>query len=138
MLRVIEGGLPPRKHVILVVDDEILIRMALADHLENAGYSVVEAANAHQAIALLLEPDSKVDLVFTDVRMPGQMDGLGLSRWIIENRPNIPVVIASGEVGKTIAVEDLCGAVVMPKPYSYEIVAAKIRETIQGKRRPIV
>ena len=116
MLKVIEGGLQPHKQVVLVVDDEPVIRMATVQHLEEAGFAVREAASAFQAIVVLRDQDNRVDLVFSDVRMPGHMDGVALSCWIFKNRPNIPVILASGDIGKAIALEDLCGAETMQKP----------------------
>src|SRR5580692_7877198 len=128
MHRVIEGALPARKQVVLVVEDEIMIRMALTTHLEEKGFDVREAECAADAIAILQEPGCIVNLVFSDVRMPGEMDGLGLSRWIFENRPNIAVILASGDLGKTTAMEDLCGAEAIGKPYNYDVATNKIRE----------
>lgn len=124
---------PASRKIVLVVDDEPMIRMALADHLEGKGFEVREAGNAAEAIAILQESGCIVNLVFSDVRMPGEMDGLGLSRWIFENRPNIPVILASGDLGKTTAMGDLCGAEAMTKPYSYETASDKIQAAINRK-----
>ena len=109
------GSTPPVQHrrLVLVVDDEPIIRVALAEHLKEKGFQVREARTAAEAVAILEEPGCIVNLVFSDVRMPGEMDGLGLSRWIFENRPNIPVILASGDRGKTTAMQDLCGAETM-------------------------
>jgi len=136
MIKVIEGGLPARKQVVLVVDDEPVIRLALAVHLEEKGFKVLEAGCAADAIAILQEPDSVVNLVFSDVRMPGEMDGIGLSRWIFENRPNIAVILASGDLGKTTAMEDLCGAEAIVKPFNFEAATNKIRDAIRKKSPP--
>ncbi len=124
---------PDSRKIVLVVDDEPMIRMALADHLETKGFEVREAGNAAEAVAILQEPGCIVNLVFSDVRMPGEMDGLGLSRWIFENRPSIPVILASGDLGKTTAMDDPCGAETMAKPYSYETASDKILAAINRK-----
>ncbi len=136
MTKTTEGGPPPRKQVVLVVDDEPMIRLALAVHLDEKGFDVREAASAAEAVAILQEQGSIINLVFTDVRMPGKMDGIGLSRWIFENRPNIAVILASGDLGKTTAMEDLCGAEAITKPYNYEAATDKIREAIRKKTPP--
>jgi DNA-binding NtrC family response regulator len=136
MIRVIQGGPPHCKQVVLVVDDEPAIRMALALHLEEKGFEVREAGCATDAIAVLEEPGCIVNLVFSDVRMPGEMDGIGLSRWIFENCPNIAVILASGDLGKTTAMTDLCGAEAMAKPFSFEAAADKIRDAIKKKSSP--
>jgi DNA-binding NtrC family response regulator len=133
MIKVIEGGLPARKQVVLVVDDEPMIRMSMADHLEEKGFEVRDAACAADAIAILQEPGCIVNLVFSDVRMPGEMDGIGLSRWIFENRPNIAVILASGDIGKNAAMDDLCGAEAMTKPFNYDTATDKIRAAIAKK-----
>jgi CheY-like chemotaxis protein len=66
--------------------------------------------------------------------MPGEMDGLGLSRWIFENRPNIPVILASGDIGKEAALKDLCGVEAITKPYSFDAAADKIRDVMSKGR----
>lgn len=136
MIKVIEGGLPHHKQVVLVVDDEPAIRLALACHLEEKGFEVCEAGSAAEAIAILEEPGRIVNLIFSDVRMPGEMDGIGLSRWIFENRPNVAVILASGDLGKATAMDDLCGAEAMAKPFSFETATDKIRAALSKKSPP--
>jgi DNA-binding response OmpR family regulator len=68
--------------------------------------------------------------------MPGELDGIGLSRWIFENRPNIAVILASGELGKATAVHDLCGAETMTKPFDYGSITTRIRAAIMKKVPP--
>src|ERR1017187_8274182 len=98
------GGLPTQRRVVLIVEDEVLICLALATHLADKGFTVREAHCAADAIAILEERGCPIDLVFSDVRMPGEMDGFGLSRWILENRPNVSVILASGNVGQLAVV----------------------------------
>jgi DNA-binding NtrC family response regulator len=136
MIRVIEGGRPAHKQTVLVVDDEPMIRFSLAVHLEEKGFEIKEAGSAAEAIAILQEPGCAINLVFSDVRMPGEMDGIGLSRWIFENRPNVAVILASGDLGKTIAMDDLCGAEAMSKPYDYDAATQRIAEAIKKKEPP--
>jgi DNA-binding NtrC family response regulator len=128
------SDLPPQRRVVLVVEDEHLILMALAAHLGDKGFSVREACCAADAIAILEEPGCLIDLVFSDVRMPGEMDGFGLSRWIFENRPNVPVILASGNVGQLAVLENLCGAGTMAKPYDFDVATAKITLAINNNR----
>jgi len=136
MIKAIDGGVTPRKRVVLVVEDEPIIRFGLAVHLEESGFQVIEAESAPDAIAILQEPGCIVNLVFSDVRMPGAIDGIGLSRWIFENRPNIAVILASGEVGKATAVQDLCGAETMTKPFDYGSLTTRIHSAITKKQPP--
>ena len=111
---------------ILVVDDEPFIRMAVADHLRDCGFLVVEACDAAEAVEVL-EALPHVALVFSDVRMPGEMDGIGLARWLADHRPGLPVILATGDLGKTYAAEELCGAHFFLKPFSFEAVGEKVR-----------
>ena len=79
---------------ILLVEDEILIRLAMADDLRQAGFIVVEASNADEAISVLNStPD--IALVVTDIRMPGRIDGVGLANWVRRHAPHIKIAIAS-------------------------------------------
>jgi DNA-binding NtrC family response regulator len=124
------NGQPPRR-VVLVVEDEVLICLALASHLADKGFIVRQAHCAADAIAILEEPGCPIDLVFTDVRMPGEMDGFGLSRWVFENHPNVPVILASG-VAQLAALENFCGATTLAKPYDFDAAAAKIALAIDN------
>jgi len=136
MVKVIEGGRPAQRQIVLVVDDEPIIRLGIALHLEQCGFDVREAESAEDAIAVLQEPGCVINLVFSDVRMPGKMDGVGLSRWIFENRPNIPVILASGDIAKNTAIHDLCGAETITKPYDYAVATERIRAAIKSKILP--
>src|ERR1700679_2098612 len=84
-----------RVPMVLVVEDEALLRLALADHLQGCGFTVLEARDAHEAIEIL-EAGHGIDVVFTDVKMPGEIDGFGLAKWVRDNQPGLPVFVASG------------------------------------------
>ena len=87
----------PAKARILLVEDEILIRLAMADDLRQAGFIVVEASNAEEAISVVNStPD--IALVVTDIRMPGRIDGVGLANWIRRHAPRIKIAIASANI----------------------------------------
>ncbi|MGV1951422.1 response regulator [Agrobacterium vitis] len=81
--------------VILVVEDSPLIRMGAIDLVLSAGYEVLEAGDADEAIRILESRDD-IDLVFTDVQMPGTMDGIKLSHYIRDRWPPVKLIIASG------------------------------------------
>lgn len=83
------------QNVILVVEDEALIRMNGVDVLEQAGYTVLEAASADEAIALL-EGAPEVRLLFSDVDMPGSMDGVALAELVHQRWPKIRLLLTSG------------------------------------------
>src|SRR3984893_12440354 len=83
--------------VVLVVEDEMLLRMRAVDMVEAAGYIPVEAADADQAVAIL-ESRSDIALMFTDIQMPGSMDGLGLAHSVHERWPPIKIIMVSGQL----------------------------------------
>src|SRR6478752_8942380 len=82
---------------VLVVEDEMVLRMRAIDIVEDAGFTPVEAVNADQAIAIL-ESRSDIDLLFTDIQMPGTMDGLKLAHAVHDRWPAIKIVLVSGQV----------------------------------------
>ena len=83
------------KAVVLVVEDSTIIRMGAIDLVQSAGYEALEASNADEAIRIL-EARDDIDLVFTDVQMPGTMDGIKLSHYIRERWPPVQLIVASG------------------------------------------
>ena len=82
---------------VLVVEDEMVLRMRAVDIVEDAGFTPVEAVNADQAIAIL-ESRSDIDLLFTDIQMPGTMDGLKLAHAVHDRWPAIKIILVSGQV----------------------------------------
>src|ERR1700761_2017381 len=88
---------PHHAVTVLLVDDEDLVRMIGADILEEAGYRVIAVANAAEAIQQL-ERAGDVEILFTDVNMPGTPDGLGLAALVHSRWPNIRILVASGAV----------------------------------------
>lgn len=106
---------------VLVVEDEVLIREIVAEELEDAGFAVVMAKNADQAIAIL-ENRLDIHLVFTDIDMPGSMDGLKLAASVRDRWPPIHIIITTG---KSRPLEIPANALFIPKPYlSRNIVTA--------------
>ena len=86
--------------VILVVEDEMLLRMRAVDMVEDAGYTSVEAVDADEAVAIL-ESRSDIALLLTDVQMPGSMDGLKLAHTVRERWPPIKIILVSGQLRLT-------------------------------------
>jgi DNA-binding NtrC family response regulator len=119
---------------ILVVEDDVLIRMPIAQYLRDCGYRVIEAVNADEAITVLLHRDTVVDIVFSDIEMPGAMDGFGLAKWIREHRPGTEIVLA-GTVPRSVdAAKELCEAGPLPKPYEAQAVHDHIRRLLSVRR----
>jgi CheY-like chemotaxis protein len=120
---------PENKAVsVLVVEDEHLIRMDTASSLEATGFIVHEAGNAADAIRCL-ELHSEIRLIFTDVNMPGSMDGLALARYVRGRWPPVKIIVTSGYV--KIREGDLpAGALFIEKPYYPTHIARKMSELI--------
>jgi CheY-like chemotaxis protein len=83
--------------VVLVVEDEMLLRMRAVDMVEDAGYTPVEAVDADEAVAIL-ESRSDIALLFTDIQMPGSMDGLKLAHAVRKRWPPIKIILVSGQL----------------------------------------
>jgi CheY-like chemotaxis protein len=116
-----------RPILVLVVDDEPLVRMLGADILEDAGFGVVEAGDAAEALEKLKDhPD--VSVLFTDINMPGALDGLDLARVVHESRPDIRLLIASGRVRPDPG--DLPAGQFVAKPWDAEDVIGRIRRML--------
>src|SRR6201996_8347977 len=114
-----------KKPVVLVVEDELLIRMDAVDMLIRAGFEVIEAANADEAI-VILEGGSTIDVVFTDIQMPGSLDGLKLAAAVRKRWPPIKIVATSGEI--KLEENDLpAGGRFLPKPYSPSQIVVTLR-----------
>lgn len=115
------------KRTVLIVEDELLIRMNAVEMIEEA-FGVVEAASADQAIAIL-ESRADVTIVFTDIQMPGSMDGLTLAAAVRDRWPPINIVVTSGQV--ELSPDDLPeGGRFLPKPYSPAEIMQTLRELI--------
>ncbi|MDP1027061.1 response regulator [Sphingomonas sp. KR1UV-12] len=86
-----------QRRVVLVVDDEPFIRINAIDVLTDAGFDVLEAADADEALEIIAT-HSKIGVLFTDINMPGSMDGLDLARRVHSMRPDIHLILTSGKV----------------------------------------
>jgi len=116
---------------ILVVEDEVLVRLAIADYLRDCGYKVFEAGNVAEAKSVL-KTDPSVDLVFSDVQMPGGETGFDLAVWVGRHYPAIRVVLTSGLAGATEKARDICHeGPLVAKPYDHEMVLLRIQELLR-------
>jgi CheY-like chemotaxis protein len=109
--------------VILVVEDEDLVRQSTADFLRMSDFGVVEAPTADAAIELLTA-GTAVDLVFSDIRMPGRNNGFELADWINTHRPALPVLLTSGYAGGGAVAQS--HRPILAKPYSYDGLLRRI------------
>jgi CheY-like chemotaxis protein len=122
-----EEPAPAPPPVILVVEDEVLVRSVVAAYLRECGFDVIEAGGAEEAIRVL-QAEIRVDIVFSDVNMPGSMDGFGLAQWVRRERPWLKVILTSGAARTAQAAGDLCeSGPILAKPYDHAELEQHIR-----------
>jgi len=114
-----------------VVEDNTIIRMGAVDLVLSAGYEALEAFDADEAIRIMESRDD-IDLVFTDVQMPGTMDGIKLSHYIRERWPPVKLIVASGNA---ILEESSLpgGSMFFPKPYDDHTITAAMARLLSSK-----
>lgn len=116
--------------VMLIVEDEPLIRMCAVDFAEEAGYLGLEAGDSAEALAILERGDN-VEILFTDITLPGDLDGIGLAKLVAERWPRIRVMLASGALAGLPA--DIAPqAFRLPKPYGI----AQFLEAVEQMKSP--
>jgi CheY-like chemotaxis protein len=118
---------PQTRPAVLVVEDESLVRMYAVDVLQDAGYDVIEAGNAEQALAQI-EARPDIEVMFTDVNMPG-MDGFELAREVHKRRPGIHLILTSGRMRMDRAALPEVRAFV-PKPFTAEKLTGLLSQVL--------
>lgn len=108
--------------VVLVVEDEVVLRMAVSAHLREAGFVVIEAVDGEEAVALL-RANNRIQLVFSDVMMPGTMDGDQLAEWISGRYPEIRILLTSG-------VAQRGHQPFIAKPYSFRELQRRVEQML--------
>ena len=113
----------------LVVEDEAFVRLDLADTLQEQGFKTFEAADATEAIAAL-ETNSEISVVFTDIQMPGTMDGLALSHYVRMRWPPTIIVVSSGR--RSPSKDEMpVGAFFVEKPYEPDVLGRLLQDIRQ-------
>lgn len=124
-------SISPRDHSILVVEDEQLVRAIAVDTLRDAGFRVTEARHAQDALEALNHAD--FDLMFTDIRMPGEVDGLRLAHMARDLRPRMKIVLTSGHLGEDPSAGRAPGmGDFLAKPYRPDMLLACIDALLHG------
>jgi len=113
---------------VLVVEDEVLIRIDIAQSLEEQGFRVLEASNADEAI-VILNAQSEIHLMFTDIDMPGSMDGLKLAAAVRDRWPPIKIIVTSGHRQMSDALLPVEGRF-FSKPYDPSQVMSAMRDMV--------
>ncbi len=119
---------------ILVVEDEVLIRIDISEVLSSAGFEVIEASTADEAIRIL-ESGISVSVVITDIRMPGEVDGLDLANYVKTHHSKTWVIVTSGNL--PAAQLDPVFSVFISKPYTHDMIIMEIKKRLaQGPPKP--
>ena len=124
------GTVNPPRPLVLVIEDEPLLRMYAVSIVEDAGLEALEASNADQAIALL-ERNPNIRVIFTDIDMPGSMDGLKLAQAVRNRWPPVEIILTSGHVHVSDTDIPERGRF-FPKPYNADDITHALREFSSG------
>jgi CheY-like chemotaxis protein len=114
------------KPVVLIVEDDVLLRLVTAGSLREAGFEVLEAANAAEAVLVLAS--MPVNALFSDIDMPGKMDGLALAQWVRQRDLDTRVILTSGVARALRGAEEY--ASFLPKPYADTDVEHLLRSVL--------
>jgi DNA-binding NtrC family response regulator len=113
-----------RQPIVLVVEDNSLVRVIMADFLESAGFEVIQAGDGAAAL-LVVASDAEFHILFTDVRLPGPLDGVGLAKRVHEQRPGVSIVVTSGHgIPESLPL----GGRFVAKPYDNRKIVTLMRE----------
>ncbi len=119
---------PAGADCVLVAEGEVLVRMMIAQYLRDCGYKVIEAASTEEAVTVLDHGDLSVDIVLSDVEMPGRLDGFGLAQWVRQHKPGLHVILVGTPMRAADVAGDLCeSGPMLNKPYEPQIVVDRIR-----------
>jgi CheY-like chemotaxis protein len=126
----------PARSVVLVVEDDMLVRYAICDYLRECGYKVIEAADGDEAFKVLNDAQVSVDVILSGVQTPGSMDGFALARWVRANRPDIGVILAGTLSRAADAAAELCEeGPMLGKPYEPQAVVDRIKRLMAERKR---
>jgi CheY-like chemotaxis protein len=121
---------------ILVVDDTVEVRTLVCRILEGQGYDVIEVSDAPKAILAVTDANGKIDLLVTDIKMPG-MDGVELARQLTGRYPQIHVLFISGQCDESeIQTHMEKGFGFLSKPFMPHVLLAAVQEALAARRRP--
>ena len=122
--------------VVLVVEDEALLRSVTGEYLRLCGYVVIEASDAAEAIEVIGRGE-RTDIVFSDISLPGMVDGLSLARWLRQRRPDLRLMLTSGygEAVRRAAIELVGRDCFVAKPYHQQDLARHIDALLSREQR---
>jgi len=127
-------GRAPTAKSVLLVEDEVLIRSLVADWLSERGFAVHEAESADEALDYL-DSGGEVDVLFTDINLPGSMNGAELAERVRRRRPELPIVYASGRFRASDIGPLVPRSMFVPKPYDADQVCTLLARLTEGPGR---
>jgi response regulator RpfG family c-di-GMP phosphodiesterase len=127
---------PAKLRTILVLDGDVLVRMPIVQLLRECGYRVIEAATTDEAVAILQKTNIPVDVVLSEIDIPGSMNGFGFAQWARSVHPELQILLA-GTPGRTVRnAAELCEAgPLLMKPYERKVVLDRIRRLLVARAR---
>ena len=125
-----KGPLPQTPGVILVAEDEVVVRNIVCLLLHQEGYQVLSAADGKEALELARQYQGNIDLLLSDIKMP-QMDGISLAGHVISERPGIRVLLMSGQVSDEIREKNI-RLPFLRKPFVSSVLRNKVRDVLNG------
>jgi DNA-binding response OmpR family regulator len=126
---------------VLVVEDEVLIRVAVCDYLRDCGYRVLEAANGEEAQKVFARAEAQggdaIDILFSDIQLGPGINGFALASWVREHHPGVRIVLTSGVARLSQEAAHLCDGEFLSKPFSHSRLASQINALLEkaGRKR---
>ena len=121
---------------VLVVEDDILVRMPIAAYLRHCGYRVIEAASSGEALTVLGQLDLTIDVVLADVELESGTGGFAVAKWTRENRPYTNIILAGTPRRAAEQAGELCAkGPHLKKPYDHLIVETEIRKLLAARQK---
>jgi DNA-binding NtrC family response regulator len=124
---------PANSRTVLVLDDDVLVRMPVVQFLRDCNYRVVEAATIDEAIALLGKTNIPLDVVLSKIDIPGSMNGFGFAQWARSVRPELKILAATPERTVRNAAELCEVGPTLKRPYDHKVVLDRIKRLIAAR-----
>ena len=124
------------QETVLLLDHEIIVRMALAEYLRECGYRVIEAANTDEAKLVLEHGEFRVDVVLIDLAATGSSDGFAFAKWARAHKTGLPIVLVATPDHASNTAGDLCEeGPMLSKPYDHQLLLKRIRQLLAERSR---
>jgi CheY-like chemotaxis protein len=125
---------PTTIQTVLLVEDEVIARIMLAEYLRDCGYKVIEAADTDEALVVLQHAEIGVQVVLCGISKTGTAGGFALSHWVRSTRPETEIILAGNHARATDAAGQLCeGGPTLSKPYEPQVVLDRIKRLLAAR-----